>query len=115
MYQFMVTVEVKFQSPKVLEQPIRKMFSFRSFWKRQQEPLAGYFQNFGVNAVCLSDAEMLALGEVEGAGQFATISSSKQINIENVDGVITRNFKSADDPGIWYSSGRAYYPREKEC
>jgi hypothetical protein len=104
--QYLITIEAKFEAPRQIEN-IRK-----TMIHGPQPAVAGYFRNFGVTALNRDEAESFVVNEAEEPGTTISIENAKEVEVSNLDDSIKRHFQSNSEVGIWYRSGRGYFPAE---
>src|SRR5690242_4281603 len=99
LHQFNVVVRV------VLEKPIASIDS------SEVEKLTGYYVNVGVAARDKTEA-MRIISDAFNDGRIDWAESEWK-SLETVDPSITAKAKSFHGSGIWYKSGRAFFPDTK--
>jgi len=78
------------------------------------ETVVGYYRNFGLGALSESAARYLVSQSVVDGKIDWNDSSCKEINLRTFDKEISAHCKDPNQEGIWYRSGQALFPREKQ-
>jgi hypothetical protein len=76
-------------------------------------PVAGYFRNFGVRLNGVQSKELLTYIIDDGAVDWDDTSVS-EIDPQLLDDVIRKAITAPDASGVWYRSGKMYFPASED-
>jgi hypothetical protein len=75
-------------------------------------PIVGYFQNFGVSAASEEEACDLVAGQIaDGEIEWPASKISSDV-VTRLDPAIIARSGDWTQKGIWYKSGRMFFPRD---
>lgn len=76
-------------------------------------PIVGYFQNFGVTAGSENEAwDLVAEGISDGEISWSESTISSKVIIQQLSPTIISKSGDWTEKGVWYKSGRAFFPAD---
>jgi hypothetical protein len=100
-YWIMLCVELHAEIPSAPDDP-----------GEDKRPLVGYYQNFGVTTTTEPEACRLVSDQIQdGSIEWSESRISFDV-IDRLDPEILSRANDWNSEGIWYKSGRVFFPRE---
>ncbi|HXK40028.1 MAG TPA: hypothetical protein VJ837_04305 [Candidatus Paceibacterota bacterium] len=79
----------------------------------ESPPIVGYIRKFGVRATAETLAKLVT-NEVPDGHILWDRTEWHEVNPETLDADIRKRMVAVSGEGIWYRSGRAFYPEDEE-
>lgn len=85
------------------------VFLYRTFTADEGE-IVGYYRNFGIQSVSVESAREVLLAEIDDGTIEWADSEFQPVQLTDLSLEFRRMLPSPQDVGIWYQSGRVFFP-----